>query len=158
LQKVEKEGKIFICKPPVWPYKAKNSPSGKHSQLLIQKGRNYLFLFVKSSVIQKYYYQRQKFTLVGHNIRRFLNHFGRFLKPFLVTLPATIGQWMTAIEISIVPQGQACWHWSFIGHFLERLPGVVGSKPGSSRFHLFSISHFHHFTADPQRLPFVGHF
>jgi hypothetical protein len=30
------------------------------------------------------------------------------------------------------------------------LPGV-GSEPGSSRFHL--ISHFHHFTAEPQRLP-----
>jgi hypothetical protein len=27
----------------------------------------------------------------------------------------------------------------------------VGSEPGSSRFHLFS--HFHHFTAEPQRLP-----
>jgi hypothetical protein len=27
----------------------------------------------------------------------------------------------------------------------------VGSKPGSSRFNLFS--HFHHFTAEPQRLP-----
>jgi hypothetical protein len=26
-----------------------------------------------------------------------------------------------------------------------------GSEPGSSRFHLFS--HFHHFTAEPQRLP-----
>jgi hypothetical protein len=35
--------------------------------------------------------------------------------------------------------------------FLKRLPGV-GSKPGSSRLHLFS--HFHHFTAEPQRLPF----
>jgi hypothetical protein len=32
----------------------------------------------------------------------------------------------------------------------KRLPGV-GSKPGSSQFHLFS--HFHHFTAEPQRLP-----
>jgi hypothetical protein len=27
----------------------------------------------------------------------------------------------------------------------------VGSEPGSSRFHLFSP--FHHFTAEPQRLP-----
>jgi hypothetical protein len=27
----------------------------------------------------------------------------------------------------------------------------VGSKPGSSQFHVFS--HFHHFTAEPQRLP-----
>jgi hypothetical protein len=27
----------------------------------------------------------------------------------------------------------------------------VGSKPGSSRFHFFS--HFHHLTAEPQRLP-----
>jgi hypothetical protein len=34
--------------------------------------------------------------------------------------------------------------------FLKRFPGV-GSKPGSSQFHLFS--HFHHFTAEPQRLP-----
>jgi hypothetical protein len=34
--------------------------------------------------------------------------------------------------------------------FLKRLPGA-GSEPGSSRFHLFS--HFHHFTAEPQRLP-----
>jgi hypothetical protein len=33
--------------------------------------------------------------------------------------------------------------------FKKRLSGV-GSKPGSSRFHLFS--HFHHFTAEPQRL------
>jgi hypothetical protein len=32
----------------------------------------------------------------------------------------------------------------------KRLPGV-GSKPGSSRFYLFS--HFHHFTVEPQRLP-----
>jgi hypothetical protein len=32
----------------------------------------------------------------------------------------------------------------------NKLPGV-GSKPGSSQFNLFS--HFHHFTADPQRLP-----
>jgi hypothetical protein len=32
----------------------------------------------------------------------------------------------------------------------------VGSKPGSSRFHLFS--HFHHFTAEPQRLPFSANF
>jgi hypothetical protein len=30
------------------------------------------------------------------------------------------------------------------------LPGVVGSEPGASRFHLFS--HFHHFTAESQRL------
>jgi hypothetical protein len=34
--------------------------------------------------------------------------------------------------------------------FLKRLPGV-GSEPGASQFHLFS--HFHHFTAEPQRLP-----
>jgi hypothetical protein len=34
--------------------------------------------------------------------------------------------------------------------FLKRLPGV-GSEPGSSRIHLFR--HFHHFTAEPQRLP-----
>jgi hypothetical protein len=34
--------------------------------------------------------------------------------------------------------------------FLKRLPGV-GSKPGSSQFYLFS--RFHHFTAEPQRLP-----
>jgi hypothetical protein len=27
----------------------------------------------------------------------------------------------------------------------------VGSEPASSRFHLFS--HFHHYTAEPQRLP-----
>jgi hypothetical protein len=27
----------------------------------------------------------------------------------------------------------------------------VGSEPGASRFHLFY--HFHHFTAEPQRLP-----
>jgi hypothetical protein len=33
----------------------------------------------------------------------------------------------------------------------KRLPGGVGSKPGSSRFHLFY--HFHHLTAEPQRLP-----
>jgi hypothetical protein len=39
----------------------------------------------------------------------------------------------------------------FLKYFLKRLPGVVGSKPGSSRFFLFS--HFHHFTAEPQRLP-----
>jgi hypothetical protein len=32
----------------------------------------------------------------------------------------------------------------------KRLPGV-GSEPRSSQFHLFS--HFHHFTAEPQRLP-----
>jgi hypothetical protein len=32
----------------------------------------------------------------------------------------------------------------------KRLPGV-GSEPGSSRFNLFS--HFHHPTAEPQRLP-----
>jgi hypothetical protein len=38
--------------------------------------------------------------------------------------------------------------------FFKRLPGV-GSKPGSSRFHLFS--HFHHFTAEPQRLPLTHH-
>jgi hypothetical protein len=37
--------------------------------------------------------------------------------------------------------------------FLKRLPGV-GSEPGSSRFQLFS--HFHHFTAEPQRLPSIG--
>jgi hypothetical protein len=36
------------------------------------------------------------------------------------------------------------------GHFLKRLPRV-GSEPGSSQFHLFS--HFHHFTAEPQRRP-----
>jgi hypothetical protein len=29
----------------------------------------------------------------------------------------------------------------------------VGSKPGSSPFHL--IFHFHHFTAEPQRLPYL---
>jgi hypothetical protein len=29
----------------------------------------------------------------------------------------------------------------------------VGSEPGSSQLHLFS--HFHHFTAEPQRLPIV---
>jgi hypothetical protein len=34
--------------------------------------------------------------------------------------------------------------------FFKRLPGV-GSEPGSSRFNLFSP--FHHFTAEPQRLP-----
>jgi hypothetical protein len=34
--------------------------------------------------------------------------------------------------------------------FFKRLPGV-GSEPGSSGFHLFS--HFHHLTAEPQRLP-----
>jgi hypothetical protein len=28
----------------------------------------------------------------------------------------------------------------------------VGSEPGSSQFHLFL--HFHHFTAESQRLPF----
>jgi hypothetical protein len=39
--------------------------------------------------------------------------------------------------------------------FLKRLPGV-GSKPGSSRFHL--LSHFHHFTAEPQRLRLQIHF
>jgi hypothetical protein len=38
-------------------------------------------------------------------------------------------------------------NWKF---FKKRLTGV-GSEPGSSRFHLFS--HFHHFTAEPQRLP-----
>jgi hypothetical protein len=38
----------------------------------------------------------------------------------------------------------------FKKYFLKRLPGV-GSEPGSSGFHLFS--HFHHFTAEPQRLP-----
>jgi hypothetical protein len=36
--------------------------------------------------------------------------------------------------------------------FKKRLPGV-GSEPGASGFHLFS--HFHHFTAEPQRLPQV---
>jgi hypothetical protein len=30
----------------------------------------------------------------------------------------------------------------------------VGSKPGSSWFHLFS--HFHHFTAEPQRLTYLN--
>jgi hypothetical protein len=35
-------------------------------------------------------------------------------------------------------------------NFLKRLPGA-GSEPGSSQFHLFS--HFHYFTAEPQRLP-----
>jgi hypothetical protein len=34
--------------------------------------------------------------------------------------------------------------------FKRGCPGV-GSEPGSSQFHLFS--HFHHFTAEPQRLP-----
>jgi hypothetical protein len=37
-----------------------------------------------------------------------------------------------------------------LNFFKNRLPGV-GSKPGSSQFHLFS--HFNHFTAEPQRLP-----
>jgi hypothetical protein len=32
----------------------------------------------------------------------------------------------------------------------KRLPGE-GSEPGSSRYHL--CSHFHHITAEPQRLP-----
>jgi hypothetical protein len=32
----------------------------------------------------------------------------------------------------------------------------VGSEPGSSQFHLFS--HFHHFTAEPQRLPTSKYF
>jgi hypothetical protein len=32
----------------------------------------------------------------------------------------------------------------------------VGSEPGSSQFHLFS--HFHHFTAEPQRLPLFGRY
>jgi hypothetical protein len=32
----------------------------------------------------------------------------------------------------------------------------VGSKPGSSQFHLFS--HIHHFTAEPQRLPKLPNF
>jgi hypothetical protein len=40
--------------------------------------------------------------------------------------------------------------WLHLQLFLKRLPGV-GSEPGSSRFHL--LSHFHHFTAEPQRLP-----
>jgi hypothetical protein len=42
--------------------------------------------------------------------------------------------------------------WTFFefSYFLQRLPGV-GSEPGSSQFHLFS--HFHHITAEPQRLP-----
>jgi hypothetical protein len=35
-------------------------------------------------------------------------------------------------------------------NFFKRLPGM-GSEPGSSSYHLFS--HFHHFTAKPQRLP-----
>jgi hypothetical protein len=34
--------------------------------------------------------------------------------------------------------------------FKKMLPGA-GSEPGSSRFGLFS--HFHHLTAEPQRLP-----
>jgi hypothetical protein len=34
----------------------------------------------------------------------------------------------------------------------KRLPGV-GSEPGASRFHFFS--HFHHFTAEPQRLQII---
>jgi hypothetical protein len=38
---------------------------------------------------------------------------------------------------------------TFCPFLKKRLPGV-GSEPGSSQFHLFS--HFHHFTADPQRL------
>jgi hypothetical protein len=43
-------------------------------------------------------------------------------------------------------------HREFFSFFKERLPGV-GSKPGSSGFRLFS--HFHQFTAEPQRLPSI---
>jgi hypothetical protein len=38
---------------------------------------------------------------------------------------------------------------------LKRLPGV-GSEPMASQFN--SFSHFHHFTAEPQRLPMGGRF
>jgi hypothetical protein len=41
---------------------------------------------------------------------------------------------------------------AFPTHIKKRLPGV-GSEPGSSRINLFS--HFHHFTAEPQRLPTI---
>jgi hypothetical protein len=40
--------------------------------------------------------------------------------------------------------------FNFFSFFLKEV-ARVGSKPGSSRFHLFS--HFHHFTTEPQRLP-----
>jgi hypothetical protein len=35
--------------------------------------------------------------------------------------------------------------------YIKKEVSRVGSKPGSSQLHLFS--HFHHFTAEPQRLP-----
>jgi hypothetical protein len=38
-----------------------------------------------------------------------------------------------------------------LGENTPNLVTLVGSEPGSSQFHLFS--HFHHFTAEPQRLP-----
>jgi hypothetical protein len=46
--------------------------------------------------------------------------------------------------------------WISVHMFFKRLSGV-GSEPVSSQFHWFS--HFHHITAEPQRLPMsVGTF
>jgi hypothetical protein len=53
-------------------------------------------------------------------------------------------------RMEVTAQPQSASIWSQGTSFLKRLPGV-GSKLGSSRF--LSFSHFHHFTAEPQRLP-----
>jgi hypothetical protein len=157
------ESKIFCC-----TYKQKNNFQGVffseviltqsiNLYVLINNAQKKLFLYnFVCSTWKKYFhylsipmliiiyfvhiavFSSRRKACVSSRLSRIWKHLSK-LTPFLV-------HWNTRSKQLLI---MAARFFLVILFFKKRLPGV-GSEPGSSWFHLFS--HFHHFTAEPQRL------